>query len=192
MEIVVAVVFIVVLVIVTMYIGLQKKEIIEDEKMPVIHTSGIYSVIRKDPRENLQTAKPGAQDLSDYMAGEARDIKGDALSDDDRAKILSAWNQNLGKNLTIIEEGDKIGVQRFLIKTRPACIPCRLFHEQNYYMTREDIFKHPELIPPYYPGCDCTLEPESEWKTVTDMSRLVPNETGRFPIPSWKNIRKIG
>ena len=57
MEIIIVLVFLLILIIVTVYIAMQKKDITEDTAMPTIHASGIYSVIRKSPRENIYTAK---------------------------------------------------------------------------------------------------------------------------------------
>jgi hypothetical protein len=191
MEIVIAIVFFVVLILITMYIGLQKKDIIEEDKIPVIHTSGIYSVIRQSPREHIYTVKPDMDKIKTFVSGAQEDVNGVPLSETDKEKIIVSWENQLEKNLKIIEEGDKIGVQRFLIKPPADDLPCRHFIEKNCFITREDIYKHPELIPPYYPGCQCILESESEWRNATDMEHFRIDQEDKSHFPAWENIRKV-
>jgi len=190
MEILVAVIFIVVLVVLAMYISLQKREIVEDNNVPIIHTSGIYSVIRKSPRDNVYTAKPSGEEVRAFLASQAKDLEGKPLSDADREKAAADFAARLEKSLKAVEEGDKMGVQRFEIKASAQCRPCRKFAEGNYFITREDIYRHPEMLPPYYPGCACTILPELEKLFGADMSHFKA-EGGDFPIPSWKNIKKV-
>jgi hypothetical protein len=146
MEILVAVVFIVVLVVLALYISLQKREIVEENSMPIIHTSGIYSVIRKSPRENVYGAKPSAADLRAFLATQAKDIEGRPLSGADKEKAMSHFEGRLKESIKAVEEGDKLGVQRFQIQSAPHCIPCRKFSERRYFVTREDVYRHPEVL----------------------------------------------
>jgi hypothetical protein len=190
MEIIVAVIFIIVLVVLAMYISLQKREIVEDNNMPIIHTSGIYSVIRKSPRDNVYTAKPSKEEVRAYLASQSKDVEGKPLSETDREKAAADFSARLESSLKAVEEGDKMGVQRFEIRTSPQCAPCRKFAEARYFITREDVYRHPEVLPPFYPGCSCSLVPELEKLFGDDMSHFKV-EGGDFSVPSWKNIKKV-
>jgi hypothetical protein len=172
MEILVAVIFIVVLVVLAMYISLQKREIVEENNMPVIHTSGIYSVIRKSPRENVFDAKPSPQALKAFAASQEKDTAGRPLNDADREKAAAHFAARIEESIKVVEEGDRMGVQRFQIKAAPECLPCRKFSEGKYFITREDVYRHPEMLPPYYPGCTCGLVPELETLFGADMSHF--------------------
>jgi len=192
MEIAVAVIFIVFLVLAALYISMQKKDVEEEGKMPVIHTSGIYSVIRKSPRENVFTVKPDSAAMKAFLASETKDTLGRPLSEKDREALLKSYTDRLEKSLKLIEDGDRIGVQRFIIRFGKECEPCRVFSGDRFYVTREDIFKHPELIPPYYAGCRCEFFSESEWKTVMNIEHFKPGANERFKIPHSKQAFKIG
>lgn len=192
MEIAVAVIFIVFLVLAALYISMQKKDVDEEGKMPVIHTSGIYSVIRKSPRENVFSVKPDSAAVKAFLATATQDALGRPLGGKDREELLKSYTDGLEKSLKLIEDGDRIGVQRFIIRFGKKCEPCRVFSGDRFYITREDIFKHPELIPPYYAGCRCELFSESEWKTVMDIEHFNPGAGERFKVPSSKQAFKIG
>lgn len=191
MEIAIAIIFFVILVVITMYISLQKKEAADDPPMPVIHTSGIYSVIRKSPRENLHPAKPDRGSIQEQLANQTTDASGRPLTDRERAVLASDYEQRLEQNVQRIEKGDQTGVQRFLICAPDNTALCGIFKEKPFFITREDIYRHPELIPPYYPGCRCTLLPESEWDTASmDIIRFKPEQNPAHRIPHWPDNKK--
>src|SRR3989339_238218 len=171
MEIVVAAVIIVGLIIAAFYISLQKKGGDEEVSMPSIHASGIYSVIRMSPRANLHPAKPTVETMRRLLDSVERDSNGKSLTAESRAALLLAYEADLEKCVKLVEESDGIGVQRYLIHADgPECRCAHLFG-YRYFITREDIYRHPELLPPYYPGCTCRLIPESQWKRAVDLEQ---------------------
>jgi len=190
MEIIIAVVFIVVLIVVAMYISLQKKEIVEETTMPLIHTSGIYSVIRKSPRENIFSGKPAMNEVQAFVNCANQDFSGQLLTDTDKVAIYQHYEKGIEKGIAVIEAGDKFGVQRFQIVAGSVCSACGSFRGNKLFVTREDLFRHPELIPPFYPGCQCTLQAELECLLDSDFKHFTI-ENGPFPLPSWKNINKV-
>jgi len=193
MEFAVGFVFLLAIIVLAMYVGLQKKEIEEEEPMPTIHTSGIYSVIRQSPRENVASAKPSKHDLRAFVEGATHDINRIPLSPQDKAGLLSDWESRLEQALSLVEEGDRIGVQRFLIKTDMACAPCQRFRKAPYFFTREDIHNFPGLLPPFYPGCTCRLSPESEWDSPGfGMKPYVVKNSETVSVPDWRKLRKTG
>ncbi len=190
MGITITVVLIVVMIILALYISLQKKETIEEEKVPVIHTSGIYSVIRKSPRENIHPAKPTREAIAGLLTTLDKDVNNTQLTDADRERAASSYAEGLESSIRTVEEGDRNGVQRFIIDPDIDCPPCAPFGEKKYFVTREDIYRHPELIPPYFAGCRCRLIPDSS--AIPENSavhyRIDPPS---FPLPSWRGIKKV-
>lgn len=191
MEIAVAVVFIVFLVIAALYVSMQKKDVEDEGKMPVIHTSGIYSVIRKSPRENVFTKKPGEEEMKSFLKGLEKDSAGAPLSDPDREALRKHFFVGLEKHLAMIEDGDRRGVQRFLFRVPPRDKACAHLSGDRYFITREDIYRHPELIPPFFPGCGCELFSEAEWKSAMEIEHFTLGAEERFTLPSWKQAIKL-
>ncbi len=190
MEIIVAVIIIIVVGVLAMYLSLQKKAPVEENSMPIIHTSGIYSVLRKSPRMDVAKAKPSINDLKAFVASQNKDASGSPISEEDKEEAIANYSVSLEESISAVEEGDKQGVQRFEIMTGQESLPCKKFSEKRYFITREDIYRHPELLPPYYPGCTCRLLPELENIFGPEIVHL-PGESGGFPLPDWKNIVKV-
>ncbi|OGK07657.1 MAG: hypothetical protein A2487_09115 [Candidatus Raymondbacteria bacterium RifOxyC12_full_50_8] len=191
MEIFIVIIFLVILIVITMYIALQKKSGEEDIPLATIHASGIYSVIRKSPRENLHPAKPPASEIAAFVGAAEKDMDGVPLSGADRERIIARWNAGLEDSITAVEKGDREGVQRFLIKKGPVDAVCAIFAKKNYIILREDIYRHPELLPPFFPGCECRLESEAEWQTAVDFEHFRLGEHEQYAIPYWKQVKKV-
>jgi len=192
MEIIIGVVFLVVLVVLALYIGLQKKGVVEDDVMPMIHTSGIYSVIRKSPRENLHPAKPALDDLRAFISVQTADTGGAPLSGNDKVTILTHYQERLEAMIALIEKSDREGVQRYQVVPCRGEGPCNGFRDKAFFVTREDIYHHPELIPPFYPGCGCALKPETEKMLSAETEHFrIGQDDERFRLPSWKHIKKV-
>ncbi|MFH0921291.1 MAG: hypothetical protein V1913_13140 [Fibrobacterota bacterium] len=192
MELIIGVIFLVVLVVLALYIGLQKKEVVADEAMPMIHTSGIYSVIRKSPRENLHPAKPVIDDLRAFVSVQTEDIHGAPLSGADKVAALTHYQERLDAAIQLILTSDREGVQRYLVVPCAGEGPCDAFRQKSFFITREDIYHHPELIPPFYPGCGCSLRPEADKMLSGDTEHFrIGQDDERFRLPSWKHIKKV-
>lgn len=192
MEILIVVVFLVIFGVITLYVSMQKKsDANEKEEMPVIHTSGIYSVIRKSPRENIYSKKPEKIELEEFVNSSDKDMYNNVLSESEKVVVIEDWDKRINDSITLIEEKDQLGVQRFLIKPSNDCDVCKKVFGNSSFVTREDIFNHPELIPPYYPGCSCTLNPESDWESPLSMKRFKIDSNEDNLLPTWKQIRKV-
>jgi hypothetical protein len=190
MGIVITVVLIVVMIVLALYISMQKKDDVEEEKVPVIHTSGIYSVIRKSPRENIHPAKPTKEAIAGFLGTVEKDLCGVLLTDSDRQRAAAAYAEELEASIRIVEEGDRNGIQRFTLDADNDCSACAPFRENKYFFTREDIYRHPELLPPFFAGCRCRIVPDPAAVPASDMVHYRVS-SGPFPLPGWRNVRKV-
>ncbi len=157
---------------------------------PVIHASGIYSVVRRSPRGSIHPAKPKIEDIRDYLDNINKDDCGNVLSASDKEKLIKDWEDRLDRNISIIEDGDKNGLEIYFYKQVSKCKKNESMLGQNKFITREEIYQHPELIPPLHLGCKCELVPDTEFRKgghLNNATSPLTEESGFFPI-DWKLV----
>ncbi|MBL8025273.1 MAG: hypothetical protein JNL74_02620, partial [Fibrobacteres bacterium] len=173
-----------------LYISLQKKEDVEEEKVSVIHTSGIYSVIRKSPRDNVHPAKPTKEAIAGFLGTVEKDLNGDELTETDRQRAAASYAEELENSIKTVEEGDRNGIQRFVVDAEMDSTVCQPFKEKKYFLTREDVYRHPELLPPFFAGCRCRIVPDPSAVPSNDLVHY-RIASGPFPLPGWRNVLKV-
>jgi hypothetical protein len=165
------------------YVVLEKKA--EDENSePPIDRSGIYSVIRKSPREDLAQIKPANEALEQFIRS-ASPLK----TDHQIQEILDLWHESIESSIQKVEEGDRDGVQTYRFKIGPLDQKFCTFITEDTYITREQIYNHPELLPPFYPGCRVELVSKEAWddQDKSGWKPLLP-VNGNYEIPDWRQI----
>ncbi len=185
-----------ILVLIAVKFGVAKQKIEDNiENQSVIHTSGIYSIVRKSPRENIENYKPSEKEIIQYLDNQTVDIQKNKLSESIKKNIISLWNINLEKSLIEIETGDKKGLEFYYYDFEGEDKICEKFIKKGDYITREEIYANPQLIPPFHLGCKCILKCQTEIERPGDTAKfgmrpLIRNN--RQPsIPDWKDIVKI-
>lgn len=188
--IVFGIVLLLVIIVYLIYVAIKKEE--PEEQRPVIHTSGIYSVVRRSPRGMLHPAKPTQEEVVAHLASSSNDISGKALTNEDRQALAEEWKNALDHNVTVIENGDKKGLEIYFYKCQVGCSQNKSLRENDQYVTREELYQHPELIPPLHIGCQCTLVPDQEWKTGghQDTQSMPLLHEAAFQTPDWKIIER--
>jgi len=168
-------------------IGMNKTK--NEEEMPsaLIHGSGIYSIIRKSPRDNIGDVKPSQEEIRKYLAD-----KNVNINNTDQEALLSAWNSLMEKNINTIEAGDKSGTEFYFFKYAWPDSVCEKIIPSGRFITREQIYTHPEFIPPFHIGCSCslqTLEGKEKLRDTTEI-RSLPfiREGQKITLPDWKEI----
>ena len=172
-----------ILVVIGFYTMIQKDNE-EDNDSPSIHESGVFSLIRKSPREDLLELRPSKEKIISFLSNHEREF-----SPEDIESMSEKWEQAILDNIRVVEEGDKNGVQTYRFQLAEKDKTLCPFINEGSYITREQIYNFPELIPPYYIGCDCTLHSKEAWDDheQTNWTPLLP-EGGQYDIPHWKNI----
>jgi hypothetical protein len=167
-----------------------------DGKPNVIHVSGMYSVLRKSPREALAAARPSEEDIKKYLAGVNEDINGAPILAHDRAALLKHWKAQTEMNLRGVEAGDKNGVAFYYYDYLKDCPICGTFIVKGNFVTREEIYKYPQIIPPFHLGCACVLAAHhGSDKTIREtaisgMSAFFDGEAPP-PLPEWTAVLSL-
>jgi hypothetical protein len=180
-----------VLVLIAVKIGFSKEDAnIDPERERIIRVSGIYSVVRESPREGLTALRPKEGEVREYLAGMEGYENGARLTERERAALLKHWNTQMEANLQTIENGDKNGVTFYYYDFTGACPACEPFITKGNFVTREEIYKYPEIIPPFHIGCACALTAHRGVEnlretTITGMTPLFESEAPPR-LPDWK------
>ncbi len=190
------IIFFLLLVLLLVKFGINKqKPTNEIDNQTVIHTSGIYSIVRKSPRDNILEYKPPEKEIIKYLEYQNVDIQNNKLSEQDKKTLISQWNTNLENSLAEIEEGDKKGLEFYYYDFLEEDSVCQDNIKKGYYITRENIYAHPELIPPFHLGCKCILKNNPGIEDLSDTAKIGMQpllRDGELPtLPDWKLVLKI-
>ncbi|MEN9355813.1 MAG: hypothetical protein RL318_3138 [Fibrobacterota bacterium] len=159
-----------------LYIALQRRS--QDEQTSQIHNSGVYRV-RNNPRDAIRLNKPADREVHAHLL--SRNLppaKADAM--------LELWNRQIEENLKTIEECDFQEIRTFHYEV-PAGDPLGEKFYAGVYVTRDQLSVHPELIPPFRPGCRVMLRARNAWD-AGDWRPMLPGQDGRYPTPDWRDI----
>ncbi|MCX7726122.1 MAG: hypothetical protein N2053_04660 [Chitinispirillaceae bacterium] len=163
---------------------------------PAIHSSGIYSIVKREPRERTSAFKPPFEDITQYLEHLNEDIERVVLSSDDKKALVEHWEKALNENIAQIEKGDKEGVEFYYYDFSPyECKVCKKYFQKGRYVTREDIYNYPFIVPPLHLGCTTKLVPHHGSENIREttalgMFPLIKNKT-LPPLPEWKDTIKI-
>ncbi|MDR0330338.1 MAG: hypothetical protein LBH93_01330 [Chitinispirillales bacterium] len=184
----------VVLVFAVLYVILDKGEPdAGDSGKRRIHVSGVYSILRKSPRAELAALRPKEDEIKKYLAEASEDASGAPLQSSDRAALLRHWKAQTEMNLRGIEAGDKSGIAFYYYDYPKECPVCGPFIAKGNFVTREEIYNNPQIIPPFHLGCACVLAAHlGSEKTMkeTALAGMVPFFDGEAPppLPEWTAV----
>jgi hypothetical protein len=185
-----------VLIIITLALALGRKEGGDAEAprdTPIIHMSGIYSVLRESPRGALAALRPNEDAIRKYLNGVSEDMHGATIRSAERAALLKHWKARTEANLREIETGDKNGAAFYYYDFPYLCPACEPFVRKGNFVTREEIYNHPEIIPPFHMGCSCVLtahQGSDSMMRETVTIGMLPFFEGDAPppLPEWTTI----
>jgi hypothetical protein len=177
-------------------IGISKEKTEKEEPQQVLHQSGIYSVVKKSPREDLVRLRPKEDTLRQYLKGINENSIGLALTQADKERLAAQFFSAMDYNISEIESGDTQGCEFYYYLFDGDDVICKPFVKPGDYVTREDLFRFPQLIPPFHLGCSCKLKAQHGDEKMRDTSALslkpllaedesVPN------LPDWQVIGHI-
>lgn len=184
-----------ILMLIAIRIGINKEKTEIEEPTPVLHQSGIYSVVKRSPREDLLAARPSEGEVRKYLREQNEDHTGAPLSQDEKQQLIANYFGRIETNVNEIEGGDGDGCEFFYYTFGKNDPICEKILRRGQYVTRSDIFKHVELIPPFHLGCTCRLlrqhPDENLSETVTlNMDPFLADENQVPALPDWKTILK--
>lgn len=182
------------LVLVAIRVSFHSKETSAEIPNPLLHASGIYSIVRKNPREKIDQHKPSVEEIRKYLESIDVDSKDEVqLSAEAINEAVQNWTESLNKNIEVIEQGDSRGVTFYYYDFSPeSCPVCQDYLKKGQFVTREELFQFPRIIPPFHIGCTCTLFAHSgkeilQETTEIGMIPLFNNEIS-LRLPEWRMI----
>jgi hypothetical protein len=188
----------VVLVLVALKVSLDPKgsETDDADKSKIIHVSGVYSVLRKSPRGELAALRPTVEEIKKYLTGVEEDINGVPLKASDRTALLRHWKAQTEMNLRGIEAGDRNGAAYYYYDYLKECQVCGEFIAKGNFVTREEIYNYPLLIPPFHLGCACVLAVHHGTEKMmreTALAGMLPFFEGDTPppLPEWTAVLSL-
>jgi hypothetical protein len=159
---------------------------------PMIHESGIYSIVRKSPREDVLHLRPQEAEIRKYIASINEDIYGHALSAGAKEALAQRWLRSMEENIATIEKGDSESVEFYYLEssTDKPCPVCASFFKQGQFVMRQEIYKNPSVIPPFHLGCTTRLVAyvgrENLRETTTIRMSPLFNRGVAPTFPEWK------
>lgn len=171
-------------------IGMKREKPEEEVPSPMIHGSGIFSIIRRSPRENIGDYKPSQEEIRKYLID-----KNVNMSFGGPEKLIAAWNDQMEANIREIEQGDKDGTEFYYFDFKWDDPVCSKIIHKGRFVTREQIFQYPQVIPPFHLGCGCQLckyQGKDKLRETTEIGMLPLFRSGEIvPLPEWKEITRI-
>ena len=151
----------------------------EPVEPPLIQASGIYSIIRRSPREDLLKIRPGMEEIRKYLSSINEDINMKPLSIPDKEKIAESWLRSMEENIRVIEKSDTANSAFYFYLDNSGgnqCAVCATHFKSKQIITREEIFKNPSIIPPFHLGCTTRIMPyrNKESGTGSLLSSILP------------------
>jgi hypothetical protein len=201
--IIVSLVLLAVLILITIRLAnLKKPDETESENTlgttgPLIHASGIYSIVRKSPREGIQNIRPKDAELRKYCASINEDINKSKISESDRQKLMTEWQKAVEDNIRVIERGDCEDVAFYYLDfpKENQCPVCATYFKRGQFVTREEIFSTPAIIPPFHLGCTTKIVPYHGKEDLRDTAiiGMAPLFNRHTPpaLPEWKETVKF-
>ncbi len=153
----------------------------DERDIDKITKSGQYSIVKESPRKKLANIKPSLAEIKEWF-GET-----EALSEEQQNQLLAQWTQNLEESIRTVEHGDRNGVEIYGYEIHTSDPKICNFIGDSTYVTREQIYNYPELLPPFYPGDATRLIPKEAWfgDEKANWVSLLPI-MGKYQVPDWR------
>jgi hypothetical protein len=196
--ILISVVIFLLLALIAIRISFGNKETHNEIPNPILHASGIYSIVRADPKEQIGHFKPSIEEIRKYLG--SLNVNNDILSPvnltvEEIDFLILSWQNLLDHNIETIKKGDLSGISFYYYDFEPEMCPvCENFLKKGQFVTREEIFEQPRVIPPFHIGCTCILKAHYIEDKIQDTTKL-----GMFPLfkneiapklPDWRMFQQ--
>lgn len=153
-----------------------------------IYASGVYSLIRRSPRKELQEREPPLEEIRTVLASEAgKEANGSAQ------QYLDEWRRVANISISNLEKGDREGIQTYKYQVPAKCQRTCAMFGGDAYVTREQIHNHVQLIPPFHLGCGVQLVTKEAWSAGNENAAWTPvlPVNGKYLTPDWRSVVKL-
>jgi hypothetical protein len=158
----------------------------QDDSSP-IYASGVYSLIRRSPRKELQEREPPLEEVQPVLSKEQGAANGSAQ------QYLDEWRRQANISINNIEKGDREGIQTYRYQVPAKCQRTCAMFGGDAYVTREQLHNHVQLIPPFHLGCGVQLVTKEAWSAGNENAAWTPilPVNGKYLTPDWRIVVKL-
>jgi cell division protein YceG involved in septum cleavage len=151
----------------------------EKEETEKILLSGKYSVALTPVAESLAKKKPTKAELEEWLNSQG-------ASEEQKSKYLESWQNSINEIIKTINEGDMNEVKAYQIVPGKKSENICKFLPQDNFITRDQIIRNSEILPPYFFGCDCIVVPKPP--TSTGSWKTIAPKNGSYELPDWRQM----
>ncbi len=154
-----------------------------------IYASGVYSLIRKSPRQDVELRIPTLENIQAELAKPEPAPEANACAE----QYLEEWRRIANLCINNIEKGDKDGVQTYRYQVPEKCQKSCSRFGGDAYVTREQLHNHSQLIPPFHLGCGVQLITKEAWSATSESGGWTPilPVNGVYPTLDWRTFVKL-
>ncbi|MDR1829459.1 MAG: hypothetical protein LBQ76_01675 [Candidatus Fibromonas sp.] len=156
----------------------------ETEEISKIAVSGKYSVALRPATDSFAEKKPAMAEIEEWLHFQS-------IGEEQKKKLLEDWQQSINQSIKTINEGDINGVTTYRIALGPKDKKICGFLHPDHFITREQISRNADILPPYCLGSDSTVVPKLPWEkndgTTSGWKAVLP-KNGGYDIPEWRQI----
>lgn len=158
-----------------------------DDSSP-IYASGVYSLIRRSPRKELQEREPPLEEVQSVLSTEQA-----AAANGSAQQYLDEWRRQANLSINNIEKGDREGIQTYRYQVPVKCQRTCAMFGGDAYVTREQLHNHVQLIPPFHLGCGVQLVTKEAWSAGNENAAWTPilPVNGKYLTPDWRIVVKL-
>jgi hypothetical protein len=161
------------------YVALEKSNA---TRKNLVDNSGVFSLVRESPRKYFEHNKPTEADLTQFLDSKS-------LDQEKKDLLFAQWSASCEHSIRSIERADRFGVETFGLELGGLAKELMPHITAATYLTREMIFNHAELLPPYFLGDTSKIvhkdamagENKNIWEPLLPVK-------GSYQIPEWRNI----
>ncbi|MEO7427734.1 MAG: hypothetical protein ABI036_21305 [Fibrobacteria bacterium] len=159
----------------------------QDDSSP-IYASGVYSLIRRSPRKELQEREPPSEEVQSVLSSAQA-----AAANGSAEQYLDEWRRQANISINNIEKGDREGIQTYRYQVPVKCQKTCMMFGGDAYVTREQLHNHVQLIPPFHLGCGVQLVTKEAWSAGNENAAWTPilPVNGKYLTPDWRIVVKL-
>ncbi len=152
-----------------------------------IYTSGVFSLIRKSPRQSVLARVPDLESVHAVLRTEPAYGRANGTAEQYR----DHWVRMANLCISNVEHGDKQGIQTYCYAVPEQCqATCGRFGG-DAYVTRDQLHHQPLLIPPFHLGCACEIKPREAWQGGSGGWSPILPVNGQYDTPDWRTVVRL-
>ncbi|MCL2260458.1 MAG: hypothetical protein FWC15_03780 [Fibromonadales bacterium] len=155
----------------------------DTEELSKIALSGKYSATLRPVADSLAEKKPNFAELQAWLNTQGMD-------ENQQDKYLVEWQKTINQNIKTISDGDLTGITTYRIELGPKDKKLCEFLHPDHFITRDQINRNAEILPPYCLGSDSVVIPKLPWDNTDGSSgwkAVVPMD-GKYEVPDWRQV----